>query len=956
MDNPNFNPDSVRQTLSIFMRPGNVYEIRALQATLKDNWSKKTGIVSGYFNDPLKALSELSRIERAEGIYFTMNCCDPNLLARVYNRLDTVTSKTSTTSDINIIERHWLLIDLDHDRLSKTSATDLEKQATWNVAHKTGTTLHQMGWPSPVVADSGNGYHLLYPISLPNTELSKEIVSGCLKGLALKFNEAKVKVDVTVSNSSRIVKLYGTVAAKGENVPEIGRVHRISGITNHPERLIAVPTEKIQEIASWVPKEVKKEVSAHGTNGVSPKDLDKWIGDNNLNVVGPFPWSGDGRLWRFNDCPFSDAHVDGAYLIQFNNGAIYSGCHHNSCKSLGDNLWSTLRKQIDPNWKPASVPMVDFNPDYHDWPTPLPIQMGIPPVLPFKEEYFPESLYDWIEDISVAANVPLDFAAATVLVMLGALIGIKFKIQPYSKGNWQVTPNLWGICISPPGSRKSPVVNEVFKILKTFEKEARNKFKTDEQKHKQAQDQYDVQKKQLTQQRNTLQKTMQKKSGSGAQNAAATPVQSNPQLVTTNAKLHSLQPPDKPKRKRFLVNDATPAVLAEIVADNPNGVLNFRDEISGFFQQMNSPHFENSRTFFLEGWNGDSEYTVDRKSYDTVDIENNCLSLFGTTQPDVFAKQVRAAISGDQADGFLQRIQVMVFPDQAKKVKIVNQDPKLAAQERVERICRAIVDFKGLNIINIPNTQDTSVRKPKTQVVKYADDAQDLFFDWLYQSDNEVRDDQELFPAFAAAKSKYPSLMASLSVIFFVVDMMNGQPYESVQLIHTARAAAIVEYLESHARRVYDSFSGSDRKEAVALLKKIKQGRLGKQFTVAEVYNRRWSLLQDKEKALKAVNDLEELGWLVRENRQAKGDKGGRPSLLVHVNPKIDEIQQIISNDPREGDLQSDRKYYIDPDRPESSSYERKMTWLETLQTILDRTEPVPQFQNPLDFATGANQ
>ena len=183
MDNPNFNPDSVRQTLSIFMRPGNVYEIRALQATLKDNWSKKTGIVSGYFNDPLKALSELSRIERAEGIYFTMNCCDPNLLARVYNRLDTVTSKTSTTSDINIIERHWLLIDLDHDRLSKTSATDLEKQATWNVAHKTGTTLHQMGWPSPVVADSGNGYHLLYPISLPNTELSKEIVSGCLKGL-----------------------------------------------------------------------------------------------------------------------------------------------------------------------------------------------------------------------------------------------------------------------------------------------------------------------------------------------------------------------------------------------------------------------------------------------------------------------------------------------------------------------------------------------------------------------------------------------------------------------------------------------------------------------------------------------------------------------------------------------------------------------------------------------------
>ena len=35
-----------------------------------------------------------------------------------------------------------------------------------------------------------------------------------------------------------------------------------------------------------------------------------------------------GTLYALEECPFSGAHEDGAFAIQFANGTVYAGCHH----------------------------------------------------------------------------------------------------------------------------------------------------------------------------------------------------------------------------------------------------------------------------------------------------------------------------------------------------------------------------------------------------------------------------------------------------------------------------------------------------------------------------------------------------------------------------------------------------------------------------------------------------
>nr|VFJ48120.1 MAG: hypothetical protein BECKFM1743A_GA0114220_1005515 [Candidatus Kentron sp. FM]VFJ48795.1 MAG: hypothetical protein BECKFM1743C_GA0114222_1006315 [Candidatus Kentron sp. FM]VFK20793.1 MAG: hypothetical protein BECKFM1743B_GA0114221_107312 [Candidatus Kentron sp. FM] len=62
-------------------------------------------------------------------------------------------------------------------------------------------------WPEPLVAESGNGCHLLYPFDLPNDAESRDLVKGALAGLAQRFDTETATVDQAVFNAGHITKL-----------------------------------------------------------------------------------------------------------------------------------------------------------------------------------------------------------------------------------------------------------------------------------------------------------------------------------------------------------------------------------------------------------------------------------------------------------------------------------------------------------------------------------------------------------------------------------------------------------------------------------------------------------------------------------------------------------------------------------------------------------------------------
>jgi hypothetical protein len=188
-------PENIERAASeVYLRDGTVAEIRAFGE--ERGW-KKT--YSGWFDDPESFVAEVLRLEKAEfEVYSTLNPCKGDLLARGCNKL--VTAKSSTSDD-GILQRRWIPVDLDPKRESGVSATDEEKAAAYNLALRIRADLAERGIPS-VLADSGNGFHLLIPVDLPNTPARLALVDGFLKALDARYSTEAVDVDVTVANGA----------------------------------------------------------------------------------------------------------------------------------------------------------------------------------------------------------------------------------------------------------------------------------------------------------------------------------------------------------------------------------------------------------------------------------------------------------------------------------------------------------------------------------------------------------------------------------------------------------------------------------------------------------------------------------------------------------------------------------------------------------------------------------
>lgn len=201
--------------------PSQVVELRAV--------FKNARIDSGYFDDfEALALAAATLDERGdvEGIYWTLNPVHPDCLHRAKNKIrERLTKKDGTTSDKEILERHLILIDLDAaNRPTGISATQIELDAAKEKAAEIAKVLSAQKWSNPEIAMSGNGYHLLYKTQMPNDEQSAELIKAFLGTLSTLFNDEQVKIDTSVFNASRIGKVYGTLARKGDDTTE--RPHR----------------------------------------------------------------------------------------------------------------------------------------------------------------------------------------------------------------------------------------------------------------------------------------------------------------------------------------------------------------------------------------------------------------------------------------------------------------------------------------------------------------------------------------------------------------------------------------------------------------------------------------------------------------------------------------------------------------------------------------------------------
>lgn len=503
------------------------------------------------------------------------------------------------------------------------------------------------------------------------------------------------------------------------------------------------------------------------------------------------------------------------------------------------------------------------------WQQPEPLPGSLLPVEPFEYGLLPVSLASWVADIAKRMQCPPSYVAVAVMVALSSVIGKKVGIQPKQRDpSFKVVCNLWGIQIGRPSEMKTPALTEAMKPLKRLEIEAKQQFDNEQQNHEA-----------LT----VVSKLNQKKANTDAEKAVKKGSQTEALRIIQTAQQNE---PEKPIRRRYIVNDATVEKLGELLNENPNGLLLERDELSGFLNSLQREDRSNDRSFYLEAFNGGGRYTYDRIGRGTIDIEAVCVSIIGTIQPGKLIPYIRNAVSqGVSDDGLMQRFQLAVYPDPINEWNYqdnyANTDAKNVAYEVFDRLAK----------MEAPEPIESG---DDIFYTHFDSDAQELFIEWWTALEKKIRSD-DIHPAIEAHLAKYRSLAPSLALIIALADCEDLTSDFQVKKSAFIKAAAWCDYLESHANRIYGIATEPDLDNAKTILKKIKAGKLVEDGEIinpvkpGDIQRKKWAGLTQTESVKQALYKLEEYGYVRSKN--ITHETGGRPSLVFEIHPQVLECK-----------------------------------------------------------------
>jgi hypothetical protein len=485
------------------------------------------------------------------------------------------------------------------------------------------------------------------------------------------------------------------------------------------------------------------------------------------------------------------------------------------------------------------------------WPEPPPLGEEMPPVQTFSMDVLPSSLRGLVEDVSDRMQTPLDYAAAAAIVGLAGCVNRRALIRPKAQDvSWEVVPNLWGAIIGPPGVMKSPVLRAITLPLAHIEELWHAEYSERSSEYETAKEQAEL------------------RHQAWREDCKRAFKANKPTPIVPDSTISA------PAQRRLVLTDATFEKLHEILCENPAGVLFIRDELTGWLSQLDKQGREGERGFFLQAWNGDAGFTVDRIGRGSIRVPAVCVSLLGNIQPSRLRAYLSVVLEGGpNDDGLFQRFQILIWPDPPRTWKLVDRPPNDGALIAAEKVYSTLANLSS----------DDPVR------IRFGPDAQKLFNQWWTELENKLRSDCGLSPSLVAHFAKYRSLMPTLAALFELAELAAAGDLSKevlVSLDHTRQAAAFCDYLQSHARRVYASVINPERRAAHELARHILHKDVPESFTSRSIYLKGWSGLDTPERVRAGLSLLEDAGW-VRRKDSIPSPTGGRPSEDWIVNPRV---------------------------------------------------------------------
>src|SRR5690606_4361631 len=233
--------------------------------------------------------------------------------------------------------------------------------------------------------------------------------------------------------------------------------------------------------------------------------------------------------------------------------------------------------------------------------------------LEFPIDIFPQPIQTYISECSATLNSNVDYMGCSLIWLISLCLGNSMKIE--IKKGWNEIGTVWMAVVGKAGIGKTPSIsNIIFPLEKQNNREIANYIKEYEKfEHYES----------LT--------NKEKKE--------------HPEIT-------------KPLKKQFIANDITMEALISLHQENDNSVGVFKDELAGWFKDMNKYKQGSDLEFWLSTWSGKS-VNLNRITRAGSFVASPMIPILGGIQPSIFNTFYTEE---NKDNGFMDRM-LLSYPD-----------------------------------------------------------------------------------------------------------------------------------------------------------------------------------------------------------------------------------------------------------------------------------------------------
>jgi len=436
-----------------------------------------------------------------------------------------------------------------------------------------------------------------------------------------------------------------------------------------------------------------------------------------------------------------------------------------------------------------------------------------PPRLP--HGLLPSVIEDFAFEQGEAMGVDPAGLAVSALGVCAAAIPDHIQLRVKRYGGWVESARLWVALVGDPSTKKTPILRQVIRPLKRIDSALWHAYRT-------AKAEWDA-----------LDKETKRVS-------------------------------PRPRHTRIMINDVTVEATQEILCDSPDGVMYYRDELSGFFGSIDKyagvRGGGHDRGFWLQAYNGDA-YTFDRIGRGSGHIERLSISVLGGIQPEPMRKLAADTVD----DGLIQRlITIMLRP---------------AGVDRDEELSDAVEKYESL-------VEDLHQMQPPTLGdVTFEGAAREIREEMARKHHEEASTVEIINKKLSAHIGKYDGMFARLCLLFHCIEHPDGTAAPQIDSACARRVADFLsQFLGRHALAFYASIYGlsddHNRLQAVAgyiLAHKVER------LTNRVIQRGDRTMRGLKRHEIEGIcQQLDALGWVAEASRRRATDP-----LRWDVNPEV---------------------------------------------------------------------